>query len=54
VTKLLIIGGGIRSIEAIELAHKAGANLVVIGNHLESSPDFAKEIAAYQKKRDNP
>ncbi|MFM2037811.1 MAG: hypothetical protein RL432_750 [Bacteroidota bacterium] len=54
VTKLLIIGGGIRSIEAIELAHKAGANLVVIGNHLESSPDFAKEIAAYQKKRNNP
>lgn len=51
VTKLLIVGGGIRSNEAIRCAHQAGAHLVVIGNHLESEPGFAQEIARYQNKR---
>jgi putative glycerol-1-phosphate prenyltransferase len=51
VTELLIVGGGIKTPEAISRAHDAGANIVVIGNHLESEPDFAKEIAAYQKTK---
>lgn len=50
VTKLLIVGGGLRSIEAIQQAHNAGANLVVIGNHLEAESAFVHEIAKYQKR----
>jgi putative glycerol-1-phosphate prenyltransferase len=45
----LIVGGGIRSIDMLAHAHHAGANLVVIGNHLEDHPDFLLEIASYKK-----
>ena len=31
----LIVGGGITSIEEVSLAHKAGANIVVIGNKID-------------------
>lgn len=40
----LIVGGGIRTPEAMNAAHKAGADIVVIGNHFEENPD---EIALF-------
>lgn len=52
-TKLLIVGGGLRNIEAVKKIHLAGANLVVIGNQLEKDPDFVKKIAAYQKSKNS-
>ncbi|MCK4421621.1 geranylgeranylglyceryl/heptaprenylglyceryl phosphate synthase [candidate division WOR-3 bacterium] len=36
----LIVGGGIRSREEIEEKHKAGADIVVVGNALEDDPEF--------------
>lgn len=35
----LIVGGGIHSPEAMNAAHDAGADIVVIGNHFESHPE---------------
>jgi len=45
----LIVGGGITSIEEVSLAHKAGANIVVIGNKIEKDIDFLLDIANYNK-----
>ena len=36
----VIVGGGIRSLSAIQLAYKAGADLVVIGTAFEENPHF--------------
>jgi putative glycerol-1-phosphate prenyltransferase len=36
----LIVGGGIRSREAIEAAFTAGADVVVIGTAFENDPNF--------------
>lgn len=44
----IIIGGGIRSIEQIQEMHKAGANVVVIGNKLEEDSDFLLDIHSYK------
>ena len=52
ITKLklpLIIGGGIKSINQIEQIHKAGANIAVIGNHIENDESFLEEIKKYKK-----
>lgn len=35
----ILVGGGIQSARQLELIYKAGANLAVIGNHLEKQPD---------------
>ena len=35
----LIVGGGIRTPEAMQAAYEAGADIVVIGNHFESHPE---------------
>ena len=35
----LIVGGGIRTPEAMNAAYQAGADIVVIGNHFESHPE---------------
>lgn len=44
-TKLPIItGGGIRSVQAAAAAWKAGADVVVIGNMLESEPSFVSAL----------
>lgn len=43
----LIIGGGLKSIKDIELAHDSGANLVVIGNKLEEDIDFLLDLKNY-------
>ena len=40
----LIVGGGIRTPEAMNAAYNAGADIVVIGNHFEQNPD---EIATF-------
>jgi len=40
----LIIGGGLKTIEEINCAHDAGANLVVIGNKIEDDIDFLLDI----------
>ena len=45
----LIIGGGLRSISAIEMAHENGANLVVIGNRLEEDLDFLLDLKFYKE-----
>ena len=38
----LIVGGGIRTPEAMNAAYAAGADIVVIGNHFESHPEDLK------------
>lgn len=40
----LIVGGGLRSKEDINLALQSGANLVVIGNHIENHPELLKDF----------
>jgi tRNA(adenine34) deaminase len=35
----LIVGGGIRTPEALQAAYEAGASIVVIGNHFEDHPE---------------
>lgn len=40
----LIVGGGIRSLIEIEKAHKAGADIVVIGTAFENNIDFFNKI----------
>ena len=44
----LIVGGGIRSEEALETAYRAGADLVVLGNVLESE---TQKIAGFVEVR---
>jgi len=41
----IVVGGGIRDIETIKKLFQAGADHVVIGNHLESNPDFLEELS---------
>ena len=45
----VIVGGGIKSIDQIKDYHEAGASIVVIGNHIETHPDFLMEIKEYKK-----
>ena len=40
----LIVGGGIRTPQAMNAAYEAGANIVVIGNHFESHPEALKSF----------
>jgi phosphoglycerol geranylgeranyltransferase len=42
----LIIGGGIRSAEKVAANLKAGADVVVVGNAIEKSPDLIREMSA--------
>ena len=41
----LIVGGGLNSGEKVYAALAAGADVVVVGNHLETDPDFLREVA---------
>jgi putative glycerol-1-phosphate prenyltransferase len=43
--KPVIVGGGIRSVQRAEEAWKAGADIIVVGNALEASQEFADELA---------
>lgn len=47
----LIVGGGLRSAEAVEDAFDAGANVVVVGNKIEEDIDFLLELKAIQIDR---
>ena len=47
----LIVGGGIRTPEAMNAAYQAGADIVVIGNHFEENPD---EIAHFCQMAKSP
>ena len=40
----IIVGGGIKTKEGIAQAHHAGADIVVIGNHIETNPNFLTEL----------
>ncbi len=40
----LIVGGGIRTPEAMNAAYDAGADIVVIGNHFEQHPEALKDF----------
>jgi geranylgeranylglyceryl phosphate synthase family protein len=42
----LIVGGGIRDAQHAYEAARAGADLIVVGNAIEQSPDFIGEVAA--------
>ena len=46
----LIVGGGIRTPEAMQNAYKAGADVVVIGNHFETHPE---DLARFCHKNQN-
>lgn len=46
----LIIGGGLKTIEEIMVAHEAGANIVVIGNQLEKDIDLLLDIQNYKAR----
>ena len=46
----LIVGGGIRTPEAMKTAYDAGADIVVIGNHFESHPE---ELAHFCRNTQN-
>ncbi|MFT7345487.1 MAG: geranylgeranylglyceryl phosphate synthase family protein, partial [Lentimonas sp.] len=47
----VIVGGGIQTIEKIEEFKASGANLIVIGNHIEENIDFLLDIKNYQEKQ---
>lgn len=40
----LIVGGGIRSVEALKNAYASGADVVVVGNILEEKPELYHEL----------
>ena len=43
----LIVGGGITNVNAVSLAFNAGADMVVIGNVLETNPKILDEIGLF-------
>ena len=47
VSVTLIVGGGIRTPEAMNAAFDAGANIVVIGNHFEDHPEALKDFCRH-------
>lgn len=46
----IIVGGGIRSTTQVNGFFDAGANIVVIGNHIESNPEFLDELARMNER----
>ena len=47
VSVTLIVGGGIRTPEAMKAAYRAGADIVVIGNHFESHPEELEKFCRH-------
>ena len=45
----LIVGGGIRTPEAMNTAYDAGADVVVIGNHFESHPEELQKFLSAKR-----
>lgn len=48
----LIVGGGIRTPEAMQAAYNAGADIVVIGNHFESHPEDLQKFLSAKRSDD--
>ena len=46
----LVVGGGIRTPEAMNAAYDAGADIVVIGNHFESHPEELSKFCRHDVK----
>ena len=40
-----MVGGGLRTIESVQKAFDAGADVIVIGTAVEENPDFLASIA---------
>ena len=49
VSVTLIVGGGIRTPEAMHAAYQAGADIVVIGNHFEEQPEDLEKFCQITK-----
>ena len=49
----LIVGGGIRTPEAMNAAYDAGADIVVIGNHFEQHPEALKDFCRHNESADD-
>jgi phosphoglycerol geranylgeranyltransferase len=45
----LIVGGGIHTTEQVVRAMRAGADLIVVGNHIEENPGFLTEITGIRE-----
>jgi putative glycerol-1-phosphate prenyltransferase len=43
----VIVGGGIRSVEAVSDMQQAGANVIVIGNKIEEDIDFLLDLRSF-------
>lgn len=50
---MLIVGGGIRTPEAMNAAYDAGADIVVIGNHFESHPEELEKFINHKSQITN-
>jgi geranylgeranylglyceryl phosphate synthase family protein len=48
----LIVGGGLNTGEKVAAALAAGADMVVVGNHIERNPDFLAEAVAAVRTAD--
>lgn len=44
----VIVGGGIRTIEHVNMYKQAGVNVIVIGNHIEENIDFLLDLKCYK------
>lgn len=42
----IIVGGGLRTVESVDLAFRNGADIIVVGNAVEDNPDFILELAS--------
>jgi len=45
----LIVGGGLRNVESVIQAWNSGADLAVVGNFIEKSPEFISELNQHRK-----
>ncbi|RNI32262.1 geranylgeranylglyceryl/heptaprenylglyceryl phosphate synthase [Rufibacter immobilis] len=46
----IIVGGGVNTVEKAEAAWKAGADILVVGNHIEKSPQFISEVSEVKQR----
>ncbi|WP_181304874.1 geranylgeranylglyceryl/heptaprenylglyceryl phosphate synthase [Rufibacter sp. XAAS-G3-1] len=46
----ILVGGGVNTPEKAEAAWKAGADILVVGNHIEKSPQFISEVSEVKQR----
>ncbi|WP_192822498.1 geranylgeranylglyceryl/heptaprenylglyceryl phosphate synthase [Rufibacter sp. LB8] len=46
----LLVGGGVNTPDKAEAAWKAGADVLVVGNHIEKQPQFISEVSAVKAR----